>query len=135
MKSRWHKISGCTHKTGNVSTYNVTLSRVSVTNCCVEKRYYTLSVYVCSLSYEARKALVSYSVAIYGLSGCTVFLYIILQTARFSVRKFIEHKMPILIFPITLLWSISIFLRNIQLDIVINMSTCSYKVPVILVKL
>jgi hypothetical protein len=71
-KSRWHKISGCTYKTGNVSTYNITLGRFRVTNCCHVKRGITYSEFSCS----ARKAHALYYTVICGLCGSSIFYHI-----------------------------------------------------------
>ena len=46
-------------------------------------------------------------IAIRRLSGCKIFSHIILQTARFSESKFVEHKTCVMIFSTTCIWNVS----------------------------
>jgi hypothetical protein len=82
-----------------------------------------------SLTFPACKSYAPLFDVICVLSGSTTFFYII--TARFS-RKDIEHKMCVLIFSTTFAKTFLI-IRIIQLDIVINVKTFAFKVPVNLV--
>jgi hypothetical protein len=68
------------------------------------------------------------------LSGCTIFIHIILQTARFSKKKVIQHKMCVLIFS-TALSATLLIVRRTERDMIKNVYLPSSKVPVILVRL
>jgi hypothetical protein len=72
-------------------------------------------------------------VVICGPSGSTIFFHIILQTARISKKKVIEHKMCVLIFSTTLA-EIFFIIRKIKQDLIINLHTYSWQVPVTLVR-
>jgi hypothetical protein len=86
-----------------------------------------------SLSYPACKGYVAHYIAICGLSGSTIFFYTNSYTARFSGKKFIEHKMCVLIFSTTLSET-SLILPRIQRDIIINVQRYTCRVHVILVR-
>ena len=68
----------------------------------------------------------------YGLSGSTILIYIISQTARFS-EKFIANKMCVFISLQLLSETLSI-LRIIQRGIIIDVHRSSWKVLVVLVR-
>jgi len=52
---------------------------------------------VCRISYPTRRAHAPHYIVTCGLSGSTIFLQIILQTARFSEEKVTKYKMCALI--------------------------------------
>jgi hypothetical protein len=60
------------NKTENVRLWR-NIEALTRTIFAVEKQYYVFSVYVCSLSYPARKAHAPYYIVICGMSGFTVF--------------------------------------------------------------
>jgi hypothetical protein len=80
-------------------------------------------VFVCSLSYTARKADVS--------SGCHFFA--LFHKWNDFREKFIEHK-TVFSFSLQLLSEIFLVLRRVQRDLVINVHTVSCKVAVMLVR-
>jgi hypothetical protein len=57
---------------------------------------------------KIHKAQTPYYIVVCGLSGCTVFCHIILQTVRF-----VEHKMCVLVFYVTFVWNVSHFKKNL----------------------
>jgi hypothetical protein len=67
------------------------------------------------------------------LSGCTIFLHLISQTARFFLIKFIEHKTRAFIF-YTTLFETFLILRRTERDMIKNVNNTSRKVLVILVR-
>ena len=66
------------------------LGRIRLTIVAAEKQrvLHILSVCVCSLSYPAWKAYVSYYFVICGLSGSATFFHIISKTARLSEKGY-----------------------------------------------
>jgi hypothetical protein len=76
---------------------------------------------------------VPYCIVICGLSGCTIFFYIISQMARFSFKTSIECKAC---FVSTTFSETFFILRRIQRDnyIIINVHRSSYKVHVVFVR-
>ena len=89
-------------------------------------------MYSC-LSYPACKVHAPYRLVVCGLSGCTVFSYIIRQKARFSGTKYTERKNVCFDFIYKLVCNMS-HPRIIQRDIIINVHSFSYEVPVIIVR-
>ena len=90
----------------------------------------------CSLAYPACKAYVPYCDVICDSSGSTVFFQT-LSHKRHDFRKIvIEHKMCESVFRFSLKYLSKTFLilERIQRDIVINVKTSSYKVPLILIR-
>jgi hypothetical protein len=74
--------------------------------------YYIFRVCACSLSNPECKEHAPYYIVICSLSVCTIFLNIITQTARFSEKRVIEHKINVLTFSTTSVWNISNSKKN-----------------------
>ena len=72
-------------------------------------------------------------IIICGLSGCTPFFHIISQTARFSGKKVIEHKMCVLIFCTAFVRNTS-HSKKTERDMIMNVEWSSCRVPVIFVQ-
>ena len=72
-------------------------------------------------------------IAICGLSGSTIFFHIISWTARFSKKKFIEHKC-VFWFSLQLEYDTFLILTRIRRDIIIYVHVSLCKALVILVK-
>ena len=53
-----------------------------------------------------------YVIDIYGLSVSAMFFHVVSQTAQFSGKEDIEHKMSVLIFCTNLVWNISHTKKN-----------------------
>jgi hypothetical protein len=68
-------------------------------------------------------------IVICGLSGYTVFVHIVSQTARFSIKKKVCFD-----FSLYLLSETFLILRRTERDITINVHRSSCKVPLILVR-
>ena len=60
-----------------------------------------MCVRACSLAYLVCNSYAPYCEVICGLSVSTIFFDIISQTARFWKKKFVEHKIRVLIFSAT----------------------------------
>ena len=77
-------------------TYNVTMMRIRATIVAAEKQYalHILRLFVASGIHNAMQMR---HIIIFSLSGCTIFLYIISLTARFT-KRVTEHEMCVLIF-------------------------------------
>jgi hypothetical protein len=107
--------------------YKVTIRRVRVTIVAMENhKYYKFWVCVCSLSYPACNAHVPYYIVICGgLSGCTVFFYVISPTARFRRKK--RNMECVFLFSLHILSETFLILNIIQRDIIINVhrSSCN----------
>jgi hypothetical protein len=71
-------------------------------------------------------------IIICGLSGCTVFIHIISQTARYSKEK--KKSMNIKDGSVQLLFFQKLFLRRNERDMIMNVFWSSCKVPDVLVK-
>jgi hypothetical protein len=104
-------------------------------HCCRREsnHYYIFWVCVCSLSYSAFKAHVQYYTAICGPSGCTIFLHIISQTARFLGKSYLTKK-KCLDFLYNCVWNISHSKKNSARCYHKCVYRSSCKVPVILVR-
>jgi len=97
----------CTiHKTGQW-TYNVTLRRVRTTIVAVEKQWvlHNLSVCICSPMYPACNAYAPYC-HLWPAPLYNIFPHYLINGTIFG-KKFTEHKMCVLIFSTTFVWSIA----------------------------
>jgi hypothetical protein len=65
--------------------------------------------------------------------GSTTFFDSISLTVQFSEKKVTEYETCVFVLSAAFIWNIVILRRN-QVDIVINVKTSSYKVPVILTR-
>ena len=103
---------------------NVILGRVCLNTVAVEiYKFYLFWVCVCGLIYPACRAHAPYCVAIYGVSGFTIYFHIISKTVRFS-EKVIERTMS-LWFSLQLLSEIFLILRRNRTDVIINVPRSS----------
>jgi hypothetical protein len=102
-------------------------------HCCRRKAISIRSTYcvcmcVCIFSYPASKAHAPYYIVICGLSASTIFFHVTLKTGK----KFIEHKMCVLIFSTTFIRNICHFKTN-SARCYVNVNTSLCKVPAVLV--
>ena len=72
-------------------------------------------------------------IVICGLSGCIIFFHFISQRHHFRKKKYVEHKICVLISS-TNLYDIFLILRKTGRDMIKNVCRSSCKVPVILVR-
>ena len=104
----------------------VRLRRVAETIVAVERKaiHITYSGCVCSLSYPAFTPHASYCIAIFGLSGCTIFSQRTVNGTIFG-KKLLNKKCVLDFFDNFYLKHI---LRGIERVIIINIRTASCKV-------
>jgi len=67
---------------------------------------------VCTLSYPKCKAHALYYTVTCGVFDSTTVLHMISQTALFSGKRFIEHKMCVSVFSTTFVWNVSHSKKN-----------------------
>ena len=87
---------------------------LSCIRCCSRKAVsikYSKCVFVSLVMQHALLMLRMYWY-LWGLSGCSIFFHIILQTAWFSGKQVVEHKMCVLIFSTTFSCKISHSKKN-----------------------
>ena len=104
---------------GEYVTYDKTFSNFSLTGSSSRPR--------------TMLPLVLYSIAICGLSCCTIFVHIISQTERFSREGDNEHEMCVLIVS-TNLSETFLILRRSRRHVIITVHRSSCRVPVIFVR-
>jgi hypothetical protein len=97
------------------------------------RQFYIFLVCLCSLSYPACKATVTYYILTCGLYVSTIFFHIISQRPTFE-RKLLNITSVFRFFSTTFFLKRFIIPRRTERYIIINAQRSSHKVPVILVK-
>jgi hypothetical protein len=114
------------NKTGNASI-TLILRRVRATTVALEK-FYVMSTFVALVSSTRLNHIVTC-----GLSSSTTFSTLYHKWCDFRKRKFIEHKMCVLIFSTTFFVKHFSVIRRTERDMIKNLYRSSCKEPVILV--
>ena len=106
--------------TDNTTDNYVQREARSSSHCCSGKANIITYCECVFVALGAQYAMRMCNIVISGQPGSTILFHIISQTARFSEKKFIEHKMCVLIFSAQLLYETFLIVCGTELHMIKN---------------